>query len=357
MAKLKGTSAKMLVSKDNITFYTVPVDSTTPTFTGDTLDATTLADAKYKSMLKGLKGATFSGNIKTKASTDCGGMVGYKTVVKISGTGIESTGEAFTNVSGKMYKITADTKNLWDRGYTPVIYDDAVEVDADDYTIDYMFGIVKFADTYTVAGAITADVKYLPTTVVAARTGYSLSQKADVNDVTDLNSAQANGGWKSFDYGRRTVDLTLDGFYDTVADNFSFFTSDAPVVVEVNVGGNGLIARGWFYVTGDTQAADGDKNIGENLTCALSSGCTDGQAFSWNVVALGDNTIIDQGTFIMLDAFVNGTKPYVKAMLSDDDGIGYSFRAVVGDMSASGSAGDVEKMSLNLTADGAVTEL
>lgn len=355
MATVQGTKSKFYVSPDNVTFYSLPIDSMSPAMTADELDATTLQDAKFNSMLKGLKSATFGGNIKVKLGAECKGLVGYKTSIKKSGTGIATTGLAMTLVSGVTYKPADATKNLWDRSVPATVYDDGVEVDAANIEmIDYMFGVVTFVGGYTTTGAITVDVTYLPVTVVAARTGYSLTQNANIIETNYYENVSTNGGWKVYEYGRRTVSGSLDGFYDDASDNFSLFTSDTPLVVEINVGASDAIARGWFYVTGDSQSADGDNPFGENLTLALSSGCSNGQSFSWNIIAISDTAVIDRGSYEVLKAWYDGNKLYYKAMIDDDANIGYTGQMLVGDVSLSGSVGDIEQMSFSGTASGAV---
>ena len=140
-------------------------------------------------------------------------------------------------------------------------------------------------------------------------------------------------------------------------DVFSLFTSDEPLVVEINVGNSGCVARGWFYVTGDSVTADGDSPISDSLSCVLSSGSATGQTFGWNVVALNDTTILDRASFEVLKAYIKGNKLYYKAMLDDEAGLGYTGQMVVGDVSFSGSISDIEQMSLSGTATGAVTQI
>lgn len=358
MAKVQGTKSKFYVSPDNTTYYSLPVDSMNPAFTADELDATTLQDALFESMLKGLKSATFGGNIKAKVEATDTCMAGYKTVVKKSGTGVATTGLAMTLVSGKVYKPSDASKNLWSRSVVAIIKDGGVAIDsANIESIDYMFGIVTLASSYTPTGAITADVTYLPVTVIAARTGYSLTQNANVVETSTYEGVQANGAYKEYEYGRRTVSLTLDGFYDDVNDVFSLFTSDEPLVVEINVGNSGCIARGWFYVTGDSVTADGDSPIGDSLSCVLSSGSATGQTFGWNVISLNDTTVLDRASFEVLKAYIEGNKLYYKAMLDDEAGLGYTGQMVVGDVSFSGSISDIEQMSLSGTATGAVIQI
>lgn len=351
---IKGTKAKFYVSADDVTYYSAPVDSINPSFSADTLDATTLQAAEFNSVLKGLKGSTFGGNVKLKLASACKGLVGYKTVIKKSGTGVAATGLAMELVSGKLYKTTDTTKNLWSRDIAVTVYDDGVEVDsANIEKIDYMFGNVTFVSGYTVTGTITVDATYLPVTTIAARTGYSLGQTCNTPDVTTLGT----DGWKAYEYGRKDISLTLDGFYDEVADIYALFDSDDAFVVEIDVANSGLKARGWFYVTADSQTADGDNPIGENLTCSLSAGCATGQSFAWNITELADTTLVDRASYEILNAMVNQTKLYIKAMLDDEAGIGYSCSTVVSDVSISGSVSDIEQMSFSCMADGTVTEL
>jgi hypothetical protein len=358
MAKVKGTESKFLVSTDNITYYALPIDSSSPSFTADELDATTLQDAQFMSMVKGLKSGSLSGSVKLKSGTECKAYVGYKAVLKISGTAIATTAEAMTLVSGLVYKITDATKNCWSRNVAVTVYDGAVEVDAADIKrIDYLFGIVEFVSGYTVTGAITVDCSYLPLTVVAGRTGYSLTQTANVPESSDLVTVQANNGWKEYFSGRKTVSLTLDGNYDTTSGFFDLLVGDTVYVVEGTPGGGGASFRGYFNIIGYDSTSDGDNTVTDTINLSLSSGCSTGQSFSWNIVALGDTTVYDRGVYECIKAWLEGTPLYFKAMVDDANNIGYTGQVVLSDASLSGSIGDVETMSVSMTTSGEVTEV
>ena len=237
--------------------------ATWSTFPGDKGDMTrtasdikdTIFGADYESGQTGIISWNVSCNGVFK------GFAGYVTKILKSGTPTTFTASAFSLVSGKTYKITDATKNIWDRTTAVTVYDNAVAVASNNIlSIDYLFGRVTFTSGYTPTGPITASGKYLPMTAVAGANGFTLTQTANAVDQTDYATAQANGGFRAYQIGLRTVKLALKGFYDAANGFEALLLARPELIVEIDVDGGGKnIARGWFKPLSVGQSG----NVGE----------------------------------------------------------------------------------------------
>lgn len=190
------------------------------------------------------------------------GFAGYVTKILKSGTPTVMTAEAMSLVSGKTYKVTAGSKNVFDRLTAVRVYDNAVEVTDPTKieSINYLFGRVTFAASYTPTGPITVTGKYLPMTQVAGANSFTLTQTANAIDNTDYETAQGNGGFRTHEYGLRTVALSLKGIYKPTNGFADLLIARAECVVEINVDGSGKsVARGFMKPANTGQ----DGNVGE----------------------------------------------------------------------------------------------
>lgn len=126
-------------------------------------------------------------------------VAGYKTLISAGSlTSVAVTAEACTSLSATVYRVTSTARRFWDPLVAPVVKDGGVAVNASFYTFDNLTGKVTFVG-YTVLGAITVDVNYIPLTTVAE------VQSAEVM------AAQALADITPFDYasGVRTYKATL----------------------------------------------------------------------------------------------------------------------------------------------------
>jgi len=238
------------ISTDDVTYVTLPGSQGTFSAEGEAIDDTIL-------------GQTFTSNqtglISWSVSSDAiwKGFAGYIAEIKKVGTATSTTGEAMTLVSGKTYQIDATTKRIWDRSATVTVYDNAVDHTADVANIDYLFGKVTFNSSYTVTSPVTVDVDYFPTAVIGCANSYTLTQSADTIDDTCFNTAQANGGKRTYSSGLRTVSVELTGTYTPVAapDDFkSILSNRDEVIIEIDPAGDGSsIARGFFKLASQEQ--------------------------------------------------------------------------------------------------------
>ena len=289
----------------------------------------TIFGQNFESNQTGIIGWTISANGLYK------GFAGYVTKLMKSGTPTVMTGEAMSLVSGKTYKITAASKNVLDRLTAVVVKDNAVAVaSADIESIDYLFGRVTFKSSYTPTGPITMDGKYLPLVQIAGANSFTLTQTANPIDNTDYEVAQANNGFRTFEYGLRTVSLSCKGIYKPTNAFADLLIARAECIIEINVDGSGKsVARGFFKPVNTGQ----DGNVGElendGLDFSLSVPDQEGITlpFSW----MHDGTTsLSMAIRTALNSWESGDMVEVNYMADGESG--KSGEAIITDLSLSG---------------------
>lgn len=201
------------------------------------------------------------------------GFAGYLANILKIGTPTEFTTEAMTVVSGKTFAINDSAKEIWDRD-TGVTFKDVAEdvAESDILSVDYLFGRVTFTDSYTVTGAITADTgNYYPMVAIGTANAYTLTMSANAVDESDFETAQANGGYRTFASGLRTVSLELGGIFDSTEASAGDLLTRSELIIEVDPAGDGSsIARGFFKTMtagqGGAVGAIEDETVNFQLT-------------------------------------------------------------------------------------------
>src|SRR5690348_7886763 len=151
---------RVAISADGLTFYTLPGNSGEWNDEAEQIDDTIFGQT-FSSTQPGL--ITWTSN----AQAFYKGFAGYVAKVKSTGTSTAMTGEAMSLVSGKTYKVTDATKDVWDYTKSLTVKDNGAAVAAADIEeINYIFGQVTFVAGYTPTGPITVDGHYLPLTEV-----------------------------------------------------------------------------------------------------------------------------------------------------------------------------------------------
>lgn len=346
-------AAKIIaVSDDDVTYYTLPGSTGDLNFEGASASDTVFG-ASFSSTQPTLISWTASANAYYK------GLAGYEANFLKTGTSTATTGEAMELVSGKTYKITAATKNVWDRTATITIYDNAVAVDAANIaSIDHLFGRVTFEAAYTPTGPITADINYLPLTPVGTAREFSLTMNAESVDTTDFATAQANGGYNTFVAGLKTVSLDASGFYALSNGFKALLQAKTELVVEINPDGSNLsTARGFFKATTTGQSGDVGGNEDESITFELSVPAA-GDTVYTNVVtpfkwihetASTLSTAVQKVT----NSWEGGSLLYVKYL--DDGTNGNKGQSVITDCSLSTSVDGINEYSISFQGTGAPT--
>lgn len=273
------------------------------------------------------------------------GFAGYVAKVSKSGTPTTFTTSAFSLVSGKTYKITDATKNIWDRATAVSVFDNAVAVSgANILSIDYLNGRVTFVGGYTVTGPVTATGKYLPMTQVAGANSFTLTQNATAIDNTDFVVAQGNTGFRVYICGLKTVKLGLKGFYKVSNAFEALVAARSECVIEINPDGGGLtVARGWFkpLTTGQSGGVGAleDQSLDFTLSVPDQTGIT--IPFAW-VFNAGSTLSLAIQTAI--NNWQNGTLATINYLT--DGSAGFKGDAVITDLSLSGGLDVMNDFSL-----------
>lgn len=228
------------------------------------------------------------GNWMVTANSFFKGVAGYQANVKKGGTPVVMTSEATALLTGKTYQITNVAHRLMDLATVTVVKDGAVDQTANVLSIDYLNGTVTFKPTYTVTGAVTITGAYVPTTTIARSRSFTLTQTAAEIDDTDYETARANGGWRTYDPGLKTVRLEMGGIYDASQALQAELAARSVLYIEVNPNNdNNTIFRGFFKRT--TLGQSGDVGALEENAAAFNLFVPDGalveRPFGWYFAA------------------------------------------------------------------------
>lgn len=264
------------------------------------------------------------------------GFAGYVASIKSSGTAVALVASAMSLVSGKTYKITDATRNIWDYTKATTFSDGGTPIAAADIeTIDWLFGQVTFKSSYVPSGAITVDGYYLPVTEVSRANSFTLTQTAETVDRTDYAITHANDGYRVFDPGLRTISLELGGFYDQDDAVWEILEGRQEVVIEINPDGSGLsLARGIFKLV--TRNQSGDVGALEEQTRTFNLSIPEGMdvVFNWVHDA---NTTLSPAVRVLLDAYINQEKPFIRYEPDGPSDIVFQGQGVLTDVSLSSS--------------------
>ncbi len=290
------------------------------------------------------------------------GFAGYLVKILKPGTPTAATGEAFSQESGQIYAIDTVTRQIWDRSVAIVVLDGTTNVVAQVEWYDYLFGRLKFLDAYSVVGAITADITYLPTTTLANGQSYNLTMNANAIQNTTFAIAQANSGHHTFEPGLRTVNLELSGVYSAAENARAALVTRAELILEIDAAGDTLsIARGFFKYADVAQTGDVGALEDETLNFALTvpDDTLMLTPFSWQH---DGTTTLSQAVRICLDAFLDETLIDVRYLPTGVEGVtpdldGKEGDCIVTDISMSGGLTDMNTFTVALQGSGIVTEV
>jgi predicted secreted protein len=283
------------------------------------------------------------------------GFAGYAAkILKTSAVATIATGEAMSVITGKTYQVTDPTKRLFSPNHAVVVYAGGVAVAAANIlNIDYLYGRVTFVGSYTPAGAVTVDMRYLTATQVAGYRGFTLTQTADGVDQTTIPDAQGNSGHRIFSQGLKTVSLELNGVYRSTNGFRAALLARDTLLIEVNPDGSSLsTARGFFKPGGRGQSGDVGALEEETITFMLNVPSIEQMAypFAWLHDA---GTTLNAAIRACLDAWANGTTLMVQYL---PDGImGHQGTAIVTDMSLSSGLEDMNEFAVSFQGTGAIT--
>jgi len=216
------------------------------------------------------------------------GVAGYIATLKQGGTPIAMTSEPTALVTGKTYQVVATAKRMIDYNTPLIVKDGATDVTVQVLSVDYLNGSVTFKPTYTVLGAVALTGSYVPTTVIGKSRNFTLTQTAAEIDTTDYETAQSNGGWRTFIIGLRTVGLEIGGIYNESLGLQAALASRSIMYVEISPANTpDTLFRGFFKRSNFGQS--GDVGALEESTLTLNLFVPDGnlveRPFGWYLSA------------------------------------------------------------------------
>lgn len=135
---------------------------------------------------------------------------GRNAQVKLSGSGVGTTGEATTDVGGThlVYQITNAAHQILDPTAAVTVKKNGTAVTSG-FTVDRLYGRVTFASALLGTDVVTVDATYLPMAVVAACHDFDYTISGQTIDATTFDSA----GWTEREQGLGDVQGTVGRFY------------------------------------------------------------------------------------------------------------------------------------------------
>lgn len=345
---------RIRVSTDDVTYYTLPGASGELSVEMANVEDTIFGQ-QFQSELPSIGMWEVSGQAYFK------GVAGYLAAVKVGGTPTVAAAEATANTTGLSYQIVAVARRVMSLAHTVTVYDNAVIVAAGDIlSIDYLNGIVTFVGGYVVTGPITIDYYYLPTAAIGKARSFSLTQQLAEIDTTDYATAQANGGWRTYIAGLKTVALELGNVWDNANDFITTLQSRAQVYVDVSPNDTAgsateeVLFRGLFKYLSQNQSG----NVGAleeetlNLNLSIPSSEVLATPFSWYFGSAND---LSPAVQIALEAWEDGTPIYVE--YSPDGTNGKKGQAIVTEASVANSYEGQNEFSFSFKGTGTLANI
>lgn len=281
------------------------------------------------------------------------GVAGYTAVIKKGGTPTTITAEACALVSGKTYQVTNTAKRMISYADALTVLDNGVDHTADVLNIDYLYGLVTFKPAYTVTGPVTITGKYIPLAVLAKAKGYSLTQTAAEIDTSTFEVVQANGGWRTYDYGLRTVAMELQGLFDAADTFLTEMANRTLMYVDVSADGSpDTFFRGFFKRSSHQQTGDVGALEATTLHLVLAVPYTDYLVapFAWYFT---NNTLMNVGLRNVINAWQN--KTLVKVQYLPDGLAGQQYDAIITEASLSNAFDGQNEFRFSFRCSGAAT--
>ena len=156
-------------------------------------------------------------------------QIGVLAKIHTSGTSTAFTDIATTKITNRQYIISDKAKRMFDSNASFSVSVDGVVADASTYTIEYLHGIVNFAND--VAGVVIVSGKFMPLVSIGNIKSCTITEQADVLDTTTLG----NGTHKGNSIGLKDTTMSIS---ELVADSSKFskyFHNNAKVIISIDV--------------------------------------------------------------------------------------------------------------------------
>ena len=347
---------KIQISNDGgSTYNDLPGSQGSFNVAGEPIDDTILGQT-YSSSEIGLLGWGISSDGIWK------GFAGYVAKLLKIGSATVADGESFTLVSGKIYAIDDSTREIWDRSDTVVVYDGVTDVTAEVEFIDYLFGRITFKSTYTIIGAITADVSFYAMSAIGKANSYTMTMSAEEIDESDFATVQSNSGYRIFKPGLRTVGVELGGIFDATEALAADVQARTELIIEVDPAGDGSsIARGFFKAadTGQSGSVGGLEEESVNFALTVpdeTAGPIVETPFNWRHT----NTTMNQALQDVITSWLGELNTYdvrylPQGAIGQTPNDGKEGNIMLTDISLSGGLDSMNVFNIEMKGTGAVT--
>ena len=340
---------RIRVSSDGTNFYTLPGNTGSLSNEAGEIEDTIFGQ-DFASTFPGLIASEINANGLFK------GYAGYITTIKRVGSTTPLTDEPMSLVTGKTYQITADTKRIMDRSVATTVEDDGTPVATSNIeSIDWLFGRVTFVSGYTPTGPITVSGAYFPTTAVGCTNAFTLTQTANPIDNTCMETAQANDGRRTYEYGLKTVSLELQGIYKASNGFVALLQGRSELIIEIDLAADGKnLARGFFRATNQEQSGDVGDLEQETVTFGLSVPDDPSEIIPYPFAWLIDATsTMSNALRTIIDAWQDAEE--VEVQYLPNGIVGIEATAIVTDITLTGGLEDMNEFASNFQITGATT--
>jgi hypothetical protein len=114
-------------------------------------------------------------------------IAGFRVTVRMAGTPTIFTDAATTDLGSNRFQVTDSSKRVFSTEHAVTVKDGATTLDAADYAVDYLFGVVTLNDAPS--GAVTVSARYLPLYTVAEARSLEVNESAAELD-TSINGEE-----------------------------------------------------------------------------------------------------------------------------------------------------------------------
>lgn len=201
-------------------------------------------------------------------------VAGYSTTIKFEGSPVVMTGEACSALDSKTYHVTNSAKRIIDPDTAVVVKDGGSTVNAANYSVDPMFGVVYFDNAP--AGTVTMDAAYIPTVPFIAVRSYDIKLKRNVIDSTTNDSAgytERTPGLIDMEGTIKMLSLLYDDQDPSGTNAFvleDIFAAQTPFVLEIRSGATGSYLRAWVVLSQVETTGAAQEMLETSITVNLS---------------------------------------------------------------------------------------
>jgi hypothetical protein len=177
-------------------------------------------------------------------------IAGRKCLVKVSGTPLAFTDEATTaNGTYDVYTITNSAKAVWDPT-APITVKKNGSTVSSGYTLDRLFGKVKFTSPLLPTDTVTVSGSYLPMGTLVEAYELSFGMKAENLDVSRFGD-----DWVRREQGILDASGRFSQWVLTNNNLFDEFDAGNPIVVEYWIN-NAVHFRAWALINAESLSAE-----------------------------------------------------------------------------------------------------